>query len=505
MTSYAEVVQKARNAFASGKTRDINFRIKQLESLLRLYEENEAELLDAVYKDLRKPKYEAKLVEVEVLKTDVQTMIKHCREWAKPQRVQKTLVTMMDTPIILQDPYGVVLVIGSWNYPIQLSLIPVSGAIAAGNCVVIKPSEVAPASSKMLMDLVPKYLDTDCFHIVSGGPAETQDLLKQRFDYIFFTGSTHIGKIVREAANKYLTPVTLELGGKSPTYVDETADLTIAARRIIWGKMVNCGQTCIAPDYILCTRATREKLVEKFREIILDWYGSDPQKSPDIGRIINVRHFQRLTALLNSGRVAIGGKTDPDDLWIEPTVLVDVKPTDPVMQEEIFGPILPMIDVENAYEAIQFINARDKPLSMYIFTKNTKIRNLITSNTSCGSICVNDTLAQFSVEELPFGGVGASGIGGYHGKYSFDTFTHKKSCLIRSFDRLGESLGKGRYPPYTEEKIRKLLFVLKKREMPNLRFVSYVASFALGVASVVLFRYVAKELGIEDKLPNFMA
>jgi len=486
------ILQRARAAYATGKTRDVDFRIRQLQNLLRMYEENEADMVTALYKDLRKPKPEAKLLEIEVLKSDVRTMIQNCKEWAKPQRVPKTLVTMMDTPVILQDPYGVVLVIGSWNYPIQLSLIPVSGAIAAGNCVIIKPSEIAPASSKLLEELVPKYLDTECFQVVTGGPSDTQELLKQRFDYIFFTGSTNIGKIIREAANKHLTPVTLELGGKSPVYVDESVDITITARRIIWGKMVNCGQTCIAPDYILCNKATREKLVEKIREILKEWYGDDAQKSPDLCRIVNVRHFQRLEALLNSGKVAVGGKTDADDLWIEPTVLVDVKPTDAVMQEEIFGPILPIIDVESAYEAIQFINAREKPLTIYIFSRSKKLRDLITSNTSCGSVCVNDVLMQFSVEELPFGGVGASGMGGYHGKYSFDTFTHKKSCLIRSFDKMGESLGKDRYPPYSDDKIRKLIFLLKKRELPSLRFVPYVASFALGVASMILLRYLSK-------------
>uniref|UniRef100_A0A0P6DZQ0 Aldehyde dehydrogenase n=1 Tax=Daphnia magna TaxID=35525 RepID=A0A0P6DZQ0_9CRUS len=486
------VMQKARAAFASGKTRDVSFRVRQLENLLRMYEENEADLMNALYKDLRKPKPEAKLMEIEVLKSDVRTMIQNCKEWSKPQRVPKTLVTMMDTPVILQDPYGVVLVIGSWNYPVQLSLIPVSGAIAAGNCVIIKPSEIAPASSKLLEELIPRYLDSECFQVVTGGPSTVQELLKQKFDYIFFTGSTNIGKLVREAANKHLTPVTLELGGKSPVYVDESVDMTIAARRIIWGKMVNCGQTCIAPDYVLCNKSTRDRLIDKIREILIEWYGEDPQSSPDLCRIVNVRHFQRLQAMLGGSKIAIGGKVDADDLWIEPTVLIDVKPTDPVMQEEIFGPILPILEVESAYDAIQFINAREKPLSMYIFSKNKKLIDLISGNTSCGSICVNDTLLQFSVEELPFGGVGASGIGAYHGKYSFDTFTHKKSCLIRSFDKMGEALGKDRYPPYTDEKIRRLIFLLKKRQLPSFGFVPYVASFALGVASVILLRYVAK-------------
>jgi len=504
MNKYDPVLQKARSAFATGRTRDVNFRIQQLEALLRMYHENEAEIVTALYKDLRKPKYEARMFEIEVLKNDVRTMIQNCKKWAKPERVPKTLVTMMDTPIILQDPYGVVLVIGSWNYPIQLGLIPVSGAIAAGNCVVIKPSEVAPASSKLLEEIVPRYLDPECYQVVTGGPTDTQLLLKQRFDYIFFTGSSSIGKLVREAANAHLTPVTLELGGKSPVYIDETVDINIAARRIIWGKMVNCGQTCIAPDYVLCNKTTQEKFIAAMKKILVEWYGPDAQKSPDLCRIVNVRHFQRLQALLSSGKVAIGGKTDSDDLWIEPTVLVDVQPSDPVMQEEIFGPILPIINVENAYEAIKFINGGEKALTMYIFSRSTKLQQAFLEETSCGSVCINDVIMQFTVGELPFGGVGNSGIGAYHGKYSFDTFTHKKSCLIRSYDKLGESLGKDRYPPYSDEKLRRLLFLLKRRELPSFRFVPYVASFAVGVASILLLRYTAKELGFENKLPDFL-
>lgn len=497
--SNEEVLNKVRNAYSSGKTRNVDFRVRQLRSLLRMYEENEVELTEALYKDLRKPKHEAKLLEVNVLKSDVKTMIENCKEWAKPIRVQKTVVTMMDTPVILHDPYGVVLVIGAWNYPIQLSLCPVAGAIAAGNCVIIKPSELAPASCKLIEELVPRYLDPECYRVITGGVAETQDLLKLQFDYIFFTGSTTVGKLVREAANKHLTPVTLELGGKSPVYVDETVDLTIAARRIMWGKMVNSGQTCIAPDYVLCKRNIRDALVAKMCETLEEFYGTNPQKSPDLCRIVNVRHFDRLKALLNSGKVACGGKTDADDLWIDPTILTDVKPTDPVMQEEIFGPILPFIDVESAQEAVDFINKRDKPLSFYIFSGDSKVTEFLHANTSSGSICVNDCMMQFTVEELPFGGVGKSGIGAYHGKFSFDTFTHRKSCLIRSFDKLGETMGRDRYPPYSENKLRRLIFLLEKRTIPGMGVIGYVASFALGIASVFMTKYIFKVSNVGDE------
>ncbi|KAK2724439.1 aldehyde dehydrogenase family 3 member B1-like isoform X3 [Artemia franciscana] len=492
MTDYKEVVSSVRNSFASGKTKNVQFRIQQLKNLLRFYNENAEKILDAVYKDLRKPNLEAKLVELEVTKQDVEQLLNNVAEWAKPEKVSKTIVTMMEEPIIVKDPYGVVLVIGSWNYPVQLTMMPAAAAIAAGNCVIIKPSEVSSNTAKLLEEYLPKYLDQECYRVVCGGAQETQELLKQKFDYIFYTGAATVGRIVREASNKFLTPCTLELGGKSPTYIDGTADMDITVRRILWGKFTNLGQTCIAPDYILCTKEVEKKFISKAREVLKEWYGEKPQDSPCLGRIINERHFKRVSRLLESGKVAFGGSTDEKDLWIEPTILVDVEATDPVMQEEIFGPILPIVNVDNAFEAIKFINAGEKPLALYVFSKSRDVTDLFLQETSSGGVCVNDTIMHFSVDELPFGGVGNSGIGAYHGKFSFDTFTHKKSTLIRKFDAIGEHLGSGRYPPYSEQKVNRLLFLIKKRNLSFLKYMPYIATFAAGAATALFIIYINK-------------
>ncbi|KDR13306.1 Aldehyde dehydrogenase family 3 member B1, partial [Zootermopsis nevadensis] len=517
-----QIVQKARNTFKSGRTRTIAFRESQLKQLLSMVEENTVEMIEAVAEDLRKSKQEAVMLEINVVINDVRHALFHLKEWTEPEKPSKDLVNVMDSLLIYNDPYGVVLIMGAWNYPLQLTLLPVVGAIAAGNCVVIKPSEVSPASGNLMAKLIPKYLDQECFHVVLGGIPETTELLKERFDYIFYTGSTNVGKIVRAAANEHLTPVTLELGGKSPVYIDNTVDMEVAARRIMWGKCANAGQTCIAPDYILCSKEVQEDFVGNAKTALKEFYGENPKNSPDLCRIISDRHYQRLVALLNSGKVAVGGETDPSERFVAPTILVDVKPTDPVMQEEIFGPILPIVNVENAFDAIKFIRSREHPLSMYVFSKDKSIQNLLISQLRCGSLCLNDTLMQFgvslllffeslvtnlvytmlpilqvafylincstsstkqtsnvsdltynkeirsyykakcefneilkiflfviavliimisfSVDTLPFGGVGNSGMGSYHGVHSFNTFTHKKSCLVKDFNRLAEKL-----------------------------------------------------------------
>lgn len=313
-----------------------------------------------------------------------------------------------------------------------------------------------------------------------GGIPETTELLKERFDYIFFTGSTSVGKIVHAAANKYLTPTTLELGGKSPVFVDDSADIEVAAKRIMWGKTMNVGQTCVAPDYMICTKAVEEKFLKIVPKILKEWYGNNQESSPDYGRIINDIHFKRLVGYLSNGRVAIGGETNEKERYIGFTVLTDVKPTDPVMQEEIFGPILPIITVANVYEAISFIKEREKPLSLYIFSERKKDVFLILDNVTCGGVCVNDTIMQLAVENMPFGGVGSSGMGQYHGKFSFDTFTHLKSCVYKDLGAIGESLGASRYPPYSDKKIKILQFLLKPRQLP-FRYVPYLMTFILGV------------------------
>ncbi|XP_069674365.1 aldehyde dehydrogenase, dimeric NADP-preferring-like isoform X1 [Periplaneta americana] len=496
--THSDVVQRARDAFETGRTRSIEFREKQLKQLLRMYNENVNEMIEALAKDLRKSKQEAVVFEIQFLINETQNALNHLHEWTSPEKPPKGLVNALDGVLIYNDPYGVVLIMGAWNYPLQLTLLPVAGAIAAGNCVIIKPSEISTASAELIAKLIPKYLDQECFHVVCGGIPETTELLKERFDYIFYTGSTSVGKIVRSAANEYLTPVTLELGGKSPVYIDNTVNMEIAARRIMWGKCANAGQTCIAPDYVLCSKEVQNKFIEKAKDALKEFYGDSVKNSPDLCRIVSDRHYQRLVSMLNSGRVVLGGETDPSERYIAPTILVDVKPTDPVMQEEIFGPILPILNVENAFDAIKFIKSRSHPLSLYVFTKDKSIEKLLVSQLHCGSICVNDTLMQFGVDTLPFGGVGHSGMGAYHGKYSFNTFTHKKSCLVKDFNPIAEKLATSRYPPYSEKKINFLGTMMKKRKGVSLKYVPYILMFVLGVAVACGVSAIVKASGDSD-------
>jgi len=502
----ASLVESAREAFNSGVTKDVEFRKRNLRGLLRFYQENTAELQEVLHKDLRKHAFEASPTEVNYLIQDVKTMIDKCEEWSKPRTVQRSLATMLDRPYVLPEPHGVVLVMGAWNYPLQLSLVPVSAAIAAGNCVIIKPSDLSPATTQYLADNLPRYIDAKCFPVVCGGIPESQELLQQRFDYIFYTGSTAVGKIVREASNKHLTPVTLELGGKSPVYLDNTVNMDYAVRRILWGKVINLGQTCIAPDYLLCDKQTEARFLALAKTVLHEWFGDKPEEAPELGRIINKRHFERVKKLLEScsGKVALGGRSISKDNFIEPTVLTDVKPDDAVMQEEIFGPLLPIVTVHSAQEAIDFINSREKPLAFYIFTRNKAQESLLLNNTTAGGVTVNDTLFHIGVEELPFGGVGNSGMGAYHGKYSFDTFTHYKPVLERGYNPLVEKLCSVRYPPYTAAKMARAQNLLKNPKMPSLAPLKYLITFGLGIASVFALKAAAKRFGFDDDLPAIL-
>ncbi|XP_060805416.1 aldehyde dehydrogenase family 3 member B2 [Amyelois transitella] len=447
-----------------------------------MYEDNQQAMIDALHQDLRRSKMEAVLLEVDYLINDLKNTLHHLDEWVQPTHPAKGMVNILDEVVIYNDPYGLALVIGAWNYPLQLLLLPVAGAIAAGNAVIVKPSELSVACAKFVVDMVPKYLDNDAVIVIEGGPEETSQLLKEKFDYIFYTGGTNVGKIVYEAATKYLTPVTLELGGKSPVYIDNTVDIVVTAKRLLWGKFINAGQTCIAPDYVLCTKEIQDQLVDVARKVLKEWYGEDPQKSPDLCRIVNLRHFGRLETILDAskGKVAIGGNYDAQDKFIEPTIVANVTGTDKIMEDEIFGPILPIVPVANAYEAIKFINQREHPLVLYVFSNENNIQSLFTEQTRSGSICMNDTIMFYGVETLPFGGVGNSGIGAYHGKASFDTFTHKKSCLKRNFAAIGEKLASGRYPPYTEGNLKMITALMRKRHGPSLKFLPYLLAFALG-------------------------
>ncbi|XP_043241331.1 aldehyde dehydrogenase family 3 member B1-like isoform X3 [Amphibalanus amphitrite] len=496
------LVQQAREAYNDGVTRDLEFRKRNLRGLLKFYNENRQQLVDVLHKDLRKHAFEAMITEVNYLINDVKTMLNNLDEWSKPKAVQKSLATMLDRPYVLPEPHGVVLVMGAWNYPLQLSLVPVSGAIAAGNCVVIKPSDLSPATSAFIADTLPRYVDSRCFPVVCGGIPESTQLLEQQFDYIFYTGSSAVGKIVREASNKHLTPVTLELGGKSPVWLDETVNMDYAVRRILWGKVINLGQTCIAPDYLLCTKATEARFLAMAKQVLKEWFGDKPEEAVELGRIVNQRHFERVKKLLeSSGKVALGGRSNAKDLFIEPTVLTDVKPDDSVMQEEIFGPVLPIVNVQSAAEAIHFINSRPSPLALYSFSSNSGVNERFVRDTTSGAVTINDVLVHMAVEELPFGGVGMSGMGAYHGKFSFDTFTHYKPVLERGFNPLVEKLCSVRYPPYTPQKMERAKNLLKNPKLPSLTPLKYLFTFGVGVASVFALKAAAKRFGFDDDLP----
>ncbi|XP_076763207.1 aldehyde dehydrogenase type III isoform X2 [Xylocopa sonorina] len=482
MTDYASLLEQARNTFLSGKTRPLEWRIKQLKQIQLMLNECQQEIVSAFASDLHRSKFETIALDTVMIEAELQTTIMNLKEWSADDKPPKPTANILDKIQIKKDPYGVVLIISPWNYPLQLCLVPLIGAIAAGNCAIVKPSEISPATSKLIAEMLSKYLDQDCIHVVLGGISETAMLLKQRFDYIFFTGSTSIGKIVQDAANKFLTPVTLELGGKSPVYIDNTVDLDVTVKRVMWGKCINMGQTCIAPDYVLCTPEIQDKFIQKAKEVLKEWYGDNIKENRDLARIVNEKNYQRLVKYLSNGKIALGGVCDANDKFISPTILVDVKPTDPVMQDEIFGPILPFINVNNAYEAINFINGRESALVLYIFSKDKRIQNLLINQTRTGSVAVNETIMSFCVDTIPFGGVGYSGIGAYHGKYTYETFVHKKGCLIKDFNKLSEKIGSCRYPPYSEKKLSILQFLLLTRlNIPGIKYTPHVLAFGLGI------------------------
>jgi aldehyde dehydrogenase (NAD+) len=439
-----------RQTFRRGVTHPIEWRTHQLRRLLALLEENENELLAALTQDLGKPRFEGWASELGILRSETQHTLKHLKGWLRPRRVNAPMTVQPSQARIHAEPLGVVLIIAPWNYPIQLALAPLIGALAGGNCVVVKPSEVAPASSAVMARLVPRYLDPDCVRIVEGGVTETTALLAQRWDHIFYTGNGTVGRIVLAAAAQHLTPVTLELGGKSPALIDSEVDLEVTARRIVWGKFFNAGQTCVAPDYVLVSAAQEQPLLARLRATLREFYGEDPQKSPDYGRIVNARHHSRLLALLGSGEIVTGGQSDAADRYLAPTVLRGVATDSPVMADEIFGPILPVITVPNLDAAITFVNAREKPLALYVFSKNGDNIEKVIAETSSGGVCVNDAVAHLIPPELPFGGVGGSGMGAYHGRFGFDTFTHQKGVLDRA-TFVDPAL---RYPPYSESKLK---------------------------------------------------
>ncbi|MBL1084626.1 aldehyde dehydrogenase family protein [Streptomyces actinomycinicus] len=428
----ADVVARLRATFRSGRTKPVEWRTGQLRRLRAMLSERGADLAAALRADLGKSSAEAHRTEIDFTVREIDHTLEHLADWLRPEPAPVPPHLGADATAWTQyDPLGVVLVIAPWNYPAQLLLAPMVGALASGNAVVAKPSELAPATSAALAELIPAYLDRDAVAVVEGGVPETTALLAERFDHIFYTGNGTVGRIVMRAAAEHLTPVTLELGGKSPVFVDRGTDLDVVADRLARGKFLNAGQTCVAPDYVLTDPETAPGLEAALVRAVGGLFGPDPARSPEYGRIVNERHFERLSGLLGSGRVAVGGDGDRTAKYLPPTVLADVEPDAPVMQEEIFGPILPIVTVAGLDEAIAFINDRDKPLALYVFSESDETRERIADETSSGGLGHGLPLAHLTVSDLPFGGVGESGMGSYHGRYSLETFSHRKAVLAK--------------------------------------------------------------------------
>jgi aldehyde dehydrogenase (NAD+) len=449
---YSEMFASLRTAFDGNRTRSLDWRAEQLTALERMMIECEQELMDALKSDLGKHPLEAWTTEISYVASDAVYCRKRLKRWSKKRRVHTPMLGRPGKSWLQPEPLGVVLVIGAWNYPLQLTLAGMAAAISAGNCVVVKPSELSPETAKVIARRIPEYLDDECIKVVEGAVPETSALLELPFDHILYTGGGNVGRIVMAAAAKHLTPVTLELGGKSPCVVLPDADLETTARRIVWGKYTNAGQTCIAPDYVLTDADTEALLIPLMEKAIEEMFGADPEQSDSYGRIVNDRHFDRVSALLESGHVAIGGQSNPRTRYLAPSVLTDVSPDSPVMQEEIFGPVLPIVRAADLDEAIRFIRSNDKPLAAYIFTKDSRAESKFLEQVSSGNACVNDTMMFMTVDELPFGGVGPSGMGAYSGEYGFRTFSHMKAVMKRAW---WPDLAV-RYAPYTDKKFNLL-------------------------------------------------
>ena len=444
-----------RAFFDAGNTLEAGIRLDWLRALQQGIVRHEAELLAALELDLGKAPMEGYMTEVGMVLDELRCQIRNLRRWARPRRVRTPLAQFHAVSRIYREPYGLVLVMAPWNYPLQLSLEPLIGAIAAGNCVVLKPSNYAPHTAKAMERLLQDCLPRELVRVVQGGRAENAALLETRFDYIFFTGGKTVGRLVMEKAARYLTPVSLELGGKSPVLVLDDANLDLAARRILFGKLLNAGQTCVAPDYVLVQRSAKDALVAAMRKYIALFLGEHPLRSPEYPHIVNEKHAQRLNDLLTDATILAGGKSD--GLRIEPTLIEVRDRTAPAMQEEIFGPILPILPMDTLEDMIAFVRGDEKPLALYLFTESKAVQREVLRRLSFGGGCVNDTVVHLATTHMGFGGVGASGMGAYHGKRSFDTFSHEKSVLDKS-TFLDLPI---RYHPYTQKKEKLLRFFLK--------------------------------------------
>ena len=465
---FSKLTEAQKQFFETGRTRDLAFRICQLQLLADAMRKNETVLEEALKKDLGKSAFESYATEIGFVLADIRYTIQNLQKWSAPKRVRTPLYLFPGKSKIQKEPYGSVLILGPYNYPVQLLAEPLVGAIAAGNCAVLKPSELTPHVSEAMYQIVHSTFKEEYIACVEGGVEVNQELLSQKFDYIFFTGSERVGRIVMKAAAENLTPVTLELGGKSPVIIEKTANIKEAARRIAWGKLMNAGQTCVAPDYVLVDESRKEEFLKEIRRAFLTemktafshLYGKEIKKNPDFGRIVNERHMERLQKILEQDAKYLfcGGRADTLQRYIEPAILDLGKDQNAAsMQEELFGPILPVLSYHKLEDAVRFVNKRAKPLALYLFTKKRSAEKFVLERVSSGGVCVNDTISHLINPDLPFGGVGASGMGQYHGKYSFDTFTHEKSVFYKPADWNLPVC----YPPFTKGKMNLVKFFLK--------------------------------------------
>ena len=444
MVDYKQLLEKQRAFFASGKTRSIEFRIEQLKKLRQVVIDKHGDIEMSLYKDLRKCEHEAFATEVTAMIDEINCAVENIESWTKPVDAFSPPLFGPSESKIYYEPYGTVLLMNTWNYPFVLCFKPLVGALAAGNCCIVKPSEVAPTTSKVLADIINTAFDEEYCAAIECGVEGTTLLLEERFDFIIYTGSTSVGRIVAQAAAKYLTPTVLELGGKSPCIIDKSADIECSVGTICWGKFINSGQTCTAPDYIWVHKSLKDKLIEALKAQIADFYGDDIKNSPDFGRVINLRHFKRLQALMEEGDIVFGGQTDESQLFVSPTIIDGITWDSKIMQEEVFGPILPVMTFENIEEVAVELSTREKPLALYLYTTDKASEAFIINNVSFGGGCINGTLMHMLNTGLPFGGVGNSGHGFYQGRWSIETFSHKKSVLNRALSAEPSPL----FPPY---------------------------------------------------------
>lgn len=429
MSDFSTLVQSQKEYFLTNETKNYAFRKQSLEQLYQVIQKYEDEILQALQADLRKSTFESYITEIGILLSDIRFTLKHLKGWMRPKKVKTPITHIGSRSAIYSEPYGVAFIISPWNYPFQLAISPLIGALAAGNCAMIKPSEHAPHTAAIIEKIIKEIFPAHYVSVVQGDASISAELLKEPFDYIFFTGGEAIGKIVMTAAAKHLTPLTLELGGKSPAIVHNDANIHLAAKRMAWGKCLNAGQTCVAPDYVFVHEDVKDQFLSLLSEKMCELHGKQPLENTNFPKIINQKHVERLLTYLDDGKIYSGGKYNKETQMMEPTILTDVSPTSHVMQDEIFGPILPVFSYRTLDEVTSFVKSRPKPLALYAFTENKTVEKQIIDQLSFGGGCINDTIYHLATPYLPFGGVGGSGMGSYHGRTSFDTFSHRKSIL----------------------------------------------------------------------------